>query len=199
MMPTPKFTTTDKVIIVAFFALYILSYNFLISSGSEQPGRRGKSEDRTAAEVKPRQTASTPAAQKQTVRSLNDWPLDLGKYFYTIDIDPGYEMEGEEWVEVEKVGDRYYAKRENDWPDISGHFEWYCNEKLTTTQQMYDYVVAHRMAIVRQMQEVKRRHALTADDFSDEASYYQDHYDEYMDDPEDEIRFPSEIFDANDE
>lgn len=31
----------------------------------------------------------------------------------------------------------------------------------------------------------------------DEASYYQDHYDEYLDDPEDEIRFPPEIFDAN--
>ena len=33
----------------------------------------------------------------------------------------------------------------------------------------------------------------------DEASYYQDHYDEYQDDPEDEIRFPPELFDANDE
>lgn len=33
----------------------------------------------------------------------------------------------------------------------------------------------------------------------DEASYYQDHYDEYQDDPEDEIRFPPEFFDANDE
>ena len=33
----------------------------------------------------------------------------------------------------------------------------------------------------------------------DEASYYQDHYDEYQDDPEDELRFPPEIFDANDE
>ncbi len=33
----------------------------------------------------------------------------------------------------------------------------------------------------------------------DEVSYYQDHYDEYLDDPEDEICFPPEIFDANDE
>ena len=33
----------------------------------------------------------------------------------------------------------------------------------------------------------------------DEASYYQDHYDEYQDDPEDEISFPPEIFDANDD
>ena len=53
--------------------------------------------------------AADPTIQKRTVRSLNDWPEDLGKYFYTIDIDPGYEMEGEEWVEVEKVGDRYYV------------------------------------------------------------------------------------------
>lgn len=33
----------------------------------------------------------------------------------------------------------------------------------------------------------------------DEASYYQDHYDEYQDDPEDEIRFPPEIFYTNDD
>ena len=33
----------------------------------------------------------------------------------------------------------------------------------------------------------------------DEASYYQDHYEEYQDDPEDELRFPPEIFDANDD
>ena len=33
----------------------------------------------------------------------------------------------------------------------------------------------------------------------DEASYYQDHYDEYLDDPEDELRFPPELFDANDD
>ena len=33
----------------------------------------------------------------------------------------------------------------------------------------------------------------------DEASYYQDHYDEYQDDPEDELRFPPDIFDANDD
>jgi hypothetical protein len=33
----------------------------------------------------------------------------------------------------------------------------------------------------------------------DEASYFQDHYDDYLDDPEDEIRFPPEIFDANED
>jgi hypothetical protein len=61
---------------------------------------------------------------------------------------------------------------------------------------MFDYVVAHHRAIVKQMQEVKRRGISRQ---LDEASYYQDHYDEYLDDPEDELRFPPEIFDANDD
>lgn len=46
----------------------------------------------------------------------------------------------------------------------------------------------------RRMKEKKLR---SIDSQFDEASYYQDHYDEYLDDPEDEIRFPPEIFDAN--
>ena len=29
--------------------------------------------------------------------------------------------------------------------------------------------------------------------------YFQDHYDDYRDDPEDELRFPPEIFDASDD
>jgi hypothetical protein len=56
--------------------------------------------------------------------------------------------------------------------------------------------VAHHNAIVKQMQEVRRRGI--SHQF-DEASYYQDHYDDYQDDPEDEIRFPPEVFDANDD
>ncbi len=192
-MPTPKFKTADKVIIVLFFALYMLGYHFLMSSGSEEPRQRAGKEAMNVAKTE-RIREATPTTEK---KSLQDWPLDLGKYFYTIDISPGYEIEGEEWVEVEKVGDHYYAKRENDWPDISGHFEWYCNERLTSTQQLYDYVVAHRQSIIRQMEEMKKRRVPTASDIFDEPSYYQDHYDEYQDDPEDEIRFPPEIFDAN--
>lgn len=46
----------------------------------------------------------------------------------------------------------------------------------------------------RQVKKIKLR---SIDSQFDEASYYQDHYDEYLDDPEDEIRFPPEIFDAN--
>jgi len=130
------------------------------------------------------------------VKSLQDWPLDLRRYFYTIDIEPGYEMENEEFDVVGKTGGNLLVKRHHDWPDISGHFEWYCNEKLTSTQQMYDYVVAHRKAILRQMQEIRSRGISR---IVDEASYFQDHYDEYLDDPEDEIRFPPEIFDANED
>ena len=61
---------------------------------------------------------------------------------------------------------------------------------------MYDYVVSHRKAILRQMQEIRNR-GINRD--FDEASYFQDYYDEYLNDPEDEIRFPPEIFDANED
>ena len=53
-----------------------------------------------------------------------------------------------------------------------------------------------RQTPCEQMKEVKRRGISRQ---LDEASYYQDHYDEYLDDPEDELRFPPEIFDANDD
>jgi hypothetical protein len=135
--------------------------------------------------------------ERRQLKSLSaDWTLNFGRYFYTIDIAPGYEMEDEEYEVIGEFGGNLIVKKHNDWPDISGHFEWYCNEKLTTTQQIFDYVVAHQKAIVKQMQEVRRRgisHQL------DEASYYQDHYEEYLDDPEDELCFPSEVFDANDD
>ena len=192
-----KFRTTDKVIIVLIFSLYLLGYHFLISSGSGKSKQEVR--DGVVNEIKTEQRKDTyPTISKERkVKSLSeDWPLDLGKYFYTLDIEPGYEMEDEEYEVVGKSGDNLIVKKYHDWPAISGHFEWYCNKKLTTTQQMYDYVVAHHQTIVRQMQEVRRRGI--SREF-DEASYYQDHYDEYQDDPEDEIRFPPEIFDANDE
>ncbi|MBQ5508064.1 MAG: hypothetical protein IIT85_13180, partial [Prevotella sp.] len=153
-----------------------------------------KTEEKT---MLPQKETAQARTEKRQPKSLSaDWPLDLGKYFYTLDIEPGYEMEEEEYEVVGKSGDNLIVKKHHDWPAISGHFEWYCNKKLTTTQQMYDYVVAHHQAIVRQMQEVKRRGIRRE---FDDASYYQDNYDDYQDDPEDEIRFPPEIFDANDE
>ena len=196
-MPQQKFTRTDITIIVLFFILYIVGYALLIEpkkTKTERTERRTMVvSERQQRAVHPQQTRTE---KERMVKSLSDWPLDLGKYFYTIDIAPGYEMENEEYEVVGESGGNLIVRKHNDWPDISGHFEWYCNEKLTTTQQMFDYVMAHQKAIVKQMQEIKRR-GLNRQ--FDEASYYQDHYDEYLDDPEDEIRFPPEIFDANDD
>ena len=186
-----RFTKKEVIIIVVLFVLYMIGYAWLIEPKNSQ----SQSTKNKALPESPKPVSIK--EPKGTMKSLEtDWPLDLGRYYYTIDIEPGYEMEDEVFEVVGKSGDNLLVKRHNDWPDISGHFEWYCNEKFTSTQQMYDYVVSHRKAILRQMQEVRRRGV--SRDF-DEASYFQDHYDEYLDDPEDEIRFPPEIFDANEE
>ncbi len=191
-MPNPKFTKTEIVIIVTFFILYTAGYAWLIEPKEETPKRT----ERPAATALLR-AEEEKSDVKQQVKSLSSsWPLDLGRYYYTLDIAPDYEMEDEEFEVVGKSGGKLIVRKHNDWPVISGHFEWYCNEKLTTTQQMFDYVMAHHKAIVRQMQEVRRRGISRQ---FDEASYYQDHYDEYRDDPEDEIRFPPEIFEANED
>lgn len=186
-----RFTKTEVIIIVVFFVLYMVGYAWLI----EPKKSHSKSTENKTMYEQPKPISEK--EPKKTVKSLEaDWPLDLGKYYYTIDIEPGYEMEDEVFEVVGKSGGNLLVKRHNDWPDISGHFEWYCNEKLTSTQQMYDYVVSHSKAILRQMQEVRERGI--SREF-DEASYFQDHYDDYLDDPEDEIRFPPEIFDANED
>ena len=176
--------------IVLFFVFYAIGFAWMI-----EPKKKSAKMPERSTLIQPEQNHHV--AEKRQPKSLpSDWPLDLGKYFYWIDIDPGYEMENEEYEVIGESGGNLIVRRHNDWPDISGHFEWYCNEKLTTTQQMFNYVVTHHKSIVKQMQEVKRRGI--SQQF-DEASYYQDHYDEYQDDPEDEIRFPPEIFDANDD
>lgn len=177
--------------IVLFFVLYIIGYAWLIEPKNDAARRTERNT------MLPQKEITQTRTEKRQLKSLSaDWPLDLGKYFYTIDIAPGYEMEEEEYELVGESGGNLIVRKHHDWPDISGHFEWYCNERLTSTQQMYDYVVAHRKAIIRQMQEVRNRGISR---ITDEASYFQDHYDEYLDDPEDEIRFPPEIFDANED
>ena len=188
-MPSNKFNKTDVVIIVIFFALYMIGYAWMI----EPKKKSYKKKDMVTHQTMSPQSS---IELKKPKLLTPEWPEDLGKYFYWIDIEPGYEMEDEVFEVVGKSGDNLLVRRHNDWPDISGHFEWYCNEQLTTTQQMYDYVVAHQKAILLQMQVVRAR---GINQGFDEASYFQDHYDEYLDDPEDEIRFPPEIFDANDE
>ena len=186
-----RFTKKEVFIIVFFFVLYLIGYAWLIEP---KKSHLRNTENKAMIECPKPVPEEVP---KRAVKSLEaEWPLDLEKYYYTIDIEPGYEMEKEVFEVVGKSGNKLLVKRHNDWPDISGHFEWYCNERLTTTQQMYDYVVSHRKAILRQMQEIRNRGI--SRDF-DEASYFQDYYDEYLDDPEDEIRFPPEIFDANED
>jgi hypothetical protein len=188
-MPFNKFHKIDVVIIVIIFAFYIIGYAWMI-----EPKKKSFKKNDV---VTHHAMSSRPSVEPKKAKSLPpEWPEDLGKYFYWIDIEPGYEMEDEVFEVVGKSGDNLLVRRRNGWPDISGHFEWYCNERLNTTQQMYDYVVAHRKVILRQMQEIRRRGISQR---FDEASYFQDHYDEYLDDPEDEIRFPPEIFDANED
>ena len=188
-MSSNKFHKIDVVIIVIIFALYIIGYAWMIEPKKKSCKRNDVA---TFQAVNPQPTIEP----KKSKSLVPEWPEDLGKYFYWIDIEPGYEMENEVFEVVGNSGDNLLVRRHNDWPDISGHFEWYCNERLTTTQQMYDYVVAHRKAILRQMQEVRQRGISQG---FDEASNFQDHYDDYLDDPEDEIRFPPEIFDAYDD
>ena len=188
-MSSKKFHKKDVIFIFIIFSLYIIGYAWLI----EPKKKSFKNDGVMTHQIK----CPWPNVEPKNLKSLApEWPEDLGKYFYLIDIEPGYEMEDEVFEVVGKSGDNLLVRKHNNWPDISGHFEWYCNERLTTTQQMFDYVVAHRKAILRQMQEVRQRSISRG---FDEASYFQDHYDEYLDDPEDEIRFPPEIFDANED
>ena len=83
----------DIVIIVLFFFLYMIGYAWLIEP-KEKPAKRTE-KNRIIQQPEKRQT------EKRQPKSLPaDWPLDLGKYFYTIDIAPGYEMENEEYEVV---------------------------------------------------------------------------------------------------
>ena len=85
-MPKQKFTKTDITIIVLFFVLYMIGYAWLIEPKKETVKKTEK--NTMIQQPESRQT------EKRQIKSLSaDWPLDLGKYFYTIDIAPGYEME----------------------------------------------------------------------------------------------------------
>lgn len=136
-MPSNKFNKTDVVIIVIFFALYMIGYAWMI----EPKKKSYKKKDMVTHQTMSPQSS---IELKKPKLLTPEWPEDLGKYFYWIDIERGYDQK----------------------------------------------------AILQQMQEVRAR---GINQGFDEVSYFQDHYDEYLDDPEDEIRFPPEIFDANDE
>ena len=54
-------------------------------------------------------------AERRQIKSLSaDWPLDLGKYFYTIDIAPGYEMEDEEYEVIGESGGNLIVRKHNE-------------------------------------------------------------------------------------
>ena len=85
-MQPQKFTQTEITIIVLFFVLYMIGYAWLI----EPKEKTEKKTEKNAMIPQPERRQT----EKRQIKSLSaDWPLDLGKYFYTIDIAPGYEME----------------------------------------------------------------------------------------------------------
>ena len=73
------------------------------------------------------------------------------------------------------------------------HFFTFSPFQRKKLRQFWLFIYKRR---ILSLENIKKTKEVNIPSF-DEASYYQDHYDEYLDDPEDEIRFPPEIFDAN--
>ena len=112
-MPKQKFTKTDITIIVLFFAFYMIGYAWLIEP-------KEKTEKKTVKNTMMQQIERRQTEKRQPKSLSADWPMDLGKYFYTIDIAPGYEMEDEEYEVIGESGGNLIVRKHNDWPDISG-------------------------------------------------------------------------------
>ena len=92
MKQSRLFYKKDIIIIFLFFILYMIGYAWLIEPKKETERR---TERKT---MLPQKEIPQTRTEKRQLKSLSaDWPLDLDKYFYTIDIDPGYEMEDEEY------------------------------------------------------------------------------------------------------
>lgn len=118
-MPNSKFSTTDKAIIVLIFVLYLLGYHFLISSGSGKSRQDTRDELLPVAKTEERIEVNPISPKERQPKSLTaNWPLDLGKYFYTLDIEPGYEMEDEEYEVVGESGGNLIVRKHHDWPAI---------------------------------------------------------------------------------
>ena len=92
-----RFSKKEVAIIVLFFVLYMIGYAWLIEP-KEKPERKVEN---NAMMQRPERRQT----EKRQMKSLSaGWPLDLGKYFYTIDIAPGYEMENEEYKVIGESG-----------------------------------------------------------------------------------------------
>lgn len=110
--------------------------------------------------------------------------LSKPRYHYAIDINTTHK---DELYEVENAGKYIKAKRRSsittEVPD--GHYEWDTDILLNNIDEIYEYLKKHYKQI-------------KSGNF-DEISYYEDMRDDYIDDPEDEIRFPPEIFETLDD
>jgi hypothetical protein len=62
---------------------------------------------------------------------------------------------------------------------------------LATYQEWFDYILDH----LQEMQKYK----VSNGSYSKELEYYDEHFDDYHDDPEDGITYPDDIFDYLDD
>ena len=121
-----------------------------------------------------------------TSQTTRQQPKETAKprYHYKLNVRT---KQTEELYEVENAG-KYVKVKKRKYGNIGipdGHYEWDADVLLKTEKEMYEYLKKH-------YKEIK-------DNSFDEISYYEDMRDDYLDDPEDEIRFPPEIFETLDD
>lgn len=125
-----------------------------------------------------------PTAFKSQTTQQRPQKATKPRYHYTLDVRT---KQTEELYEVENTG-KYVKVKKRKSANIGvpdGHYEWYTDVHLKTEKEMYEYL--------------KKHYKKTKDNSFDEISYYEDMRDDYLDDPEDEIRFPPEIFETLDD
>lgn len=101
----------------------------------------------------------------------------LGRYHYEVTIS-GTQFHG-----------KRYRHRKYDTNLINGKYIWNMDIYLATEQEWYDYIIDH----LEEMQKYKVTNSSPS--YSDELEYYDEHFDDYYDDPEDGITYPDDIFD----
>ena len=101
-----RFSKKEVAIIVLFFVVYMVDYVWLIKP-------KEKTEKKTERNAMMQRSESQQTEKRQPKSLSADWPLDLGKYFYTIDIAPGYEMEDEEYEVIGETGGNLIVRKHN--------------------------------------------------------------------------------------
>jgi len=81
-MSESHFKKTGIFIIVSFFVLYMLGYHYLMSSGSGKPKQRTRRGTMTVAKTEREEVTVPNDTKARKVKSLQDSPLDLGRYFW---------------------------------------------------------------------------------------------------------------------